>query len=82
MEKEIWDYFGHLNVATIIEPFQRVRLGIRNSRNTKLLNKRSVGHIGATSSINNKLANLILDCAPGVEDYFSLCLVIRRVLCM
>ena len=82
MEKEIRDYFGHLIVATIIEPFQRVRLGMRNSTNTKLLNKKSGGHIGATSSINNQVANLILDDAPGVEDYFSLFLVIRRVLCM
>jgi len=53
--------FGYLNVTTIIEPFQRVRLGIRNSRHTRLLNEECRGHIGVTSSINNQVANLILD---------------------
>ena len=56
--------FGYLNVTTIIEPFQRVRLGMRNSRNTKLLNKESGGHVGATFSINNQVANLVLDGTP------------------
>jgi len=35
-------------------------LGMRNSRNM-LLNKESRGHVGATSSLNNKVANLVLD---------------------
>jgi len=78
--KEIGDYL--VNVATIIEPFQRVRLRMRNSKNTKLLNKKSGGHVSTTSSISNQVANLVLDSAPGVEDHFPLCLVIRRVLGM
>ena len=53
--------FGCLNVATIIELFQIVGLGMRNNRNTKLLNKDSGGHVGATSFINSQVTNLILD---------------------
>jgi len=45
--------YVYLTVTNIIEPFQRGRFGMRNSRNTKLLNKESEGHIGVTSSINN-----------------------------
>jgi len=67
--------FGYLNVTTIIKPFQRVRIGMRNSRNTKLLNKESGAYVGATAFINDQVANLIFDGAPGVEDHFPLCLL-------
>jgi len=55
---------------------------MRNGRNTKFLSKESGGQIGATSFIDNQVANLVLDGALGVEDHFPLCLVIRRVLSM
>ena len=70
----------YLNVATIIEPFERIRLGMSNSRNAKLLNKCGGGHIGVTSSINNQIANLVFYGAPGAKDHVSLSFVIRSVL--
>ena len=74
--------FGYLNVAAIIDPLQRIRLGMRNSRNAKLLNKNSGGHIGATTSINDQVAHFVLDGTPGDKEHFSLTLVTRSVLGM